>query len=105
VLWGAGSKGVAFLTTLDIRHEIEYAVDINPHKHGTFMAGTGQQIVAPEFLKGYRPDIVIVMNPIYCNEIQRELDRMGIGVEVRPVSERKEVSETKESRRGRSVLV
>src|SRR5690606_17522976 len=30
VLWGGGSKGVAFLTTLDVREGIEYAVDVNP---------------------------------------------------------------------------
>jgi hypothetical protein len=104
VLWGAGSKGVAFLTTLDIRDEIEYAVDINPHKHGTYMAGTGQQIVAPEFLQEYRPDVVIVMNPIYCNEIQRTLNQMGIRVELRPISERKEVSEIESRRKDRTII-
>jgi SAM-dependent methyltransferase len=85
VIWGAGSKGVAFLTTLDIRDEIEYAVDLNPHKHGTYMAGTGQEIVAPEFLEEYRPDVVIVMNPIYCDEIQQYLDRMGVIAELVPI--------------------
>jgi hypothetical protein len=49
VLWGGGSKGVAFLTTLgQSLDDIAYAVDINPIKHGTFMAGTGQEIIAPE---------------------------------------------------------
>lgn len=104
VLWGAGSKGVAFLTTLDIRNEIEYAVDINPHKHGTYMAGTGQRIVAPEFLQEYRPDVVIVMNPIYCDEIRRTLNHMGIRVELRPISERKEVSEIENRRKGRTII-
>ncbi|MGA9117423.1 MAG: class I SAM-dependent methyltransferase [Bacteroidota bacterium] len=85
VLWGGGSKGVAFLTTLGIREEIEYAVDINPYKDGTFMAGTGQQIVRPEFLKSYRPDAVIVMNPIYCEEIRKDLDRLGVTAELLPV--------------------
>lgn len=85
VIWGAGSKGVSFLTTLKIGGEIEYAVDINPHKHGTFMAGTGQEIVAPEFLQDYQPDVVIVMNPIYCEEIQRDLDRLGVKAELMPV--------------------
>jgi len=85
VIWGAGSKGVAFLTTLNVRDEIAYAVDINPHKHGTYMAGTGQEIVGPEFLREYRPDVVIVMNPIYCNEIQRDLARMGVTAELIPV--------------------
>jgi hypothetical protein len=85
VLWGGGSKGVAFLTTLEIQDEIEYVVDINPHKRGTYMAGAGQQIVAPEFLKAYEPHVVIVMNPIYCDEIQRDLNRMGVTAELIPV--------------------
>lgn len=78
VIWGSGSKAVAFLTTLDIHEQIQYCVDINPRKHGKFMAGTGQEIVAPEFLKSYQPDVVIVMNPVYCNEIRGDLERMGI---------------------------
>jgi hypothetical protein len=85
VLWGGGSKAVAFLTTLGIQNEVEYAVDINPHKHGTYLAGTGQKIVAPHFLKDYRPDTVIVMNPIYHDEIQRELAGMGLSPEIKTV--------------------
>ena len=34
VLWGGGSKAVAFLTTLGIGDEIAYAVDINPQALG-----------------------------------------------------------------------
>ena len=45
VIWGAGSKGVSFLTTLGVEREIEFAVDINPHKHDKFMAATGQRVV------------------------------------------------------------
>lgn len=78
-------KRVSFLTTLKIGDKIEYAVDINPHKHGTFMAGTGQEIVAPEFLQDYQPDAVIVMNSIYCGEIQRDLDRLGVNAKLIPV--------------------
>ena len=78
VIWGSGSKGVAFLTTLQIKDDISYAVDINPRKRGTFMAGTGHEIVAPDFLRELRPDLVIVMNPVYRQEIQRDLSRMGL---------------------------
>jgi hypothetical protein len=78
VLWGGGSKAVSFLTTLDVRDGIDYAVDINPRRHGTFIAGTGQQIVAPEFLVQYPPDVVIVMSPIYLPEIKAELERLGV---------------------------
>jgi hypothetical protein len=78
VLWGGGSKAVAFLTTLGVTDELAYAVDVNPRRSGTYIAGTGQQIVAPEFLKDYRPDLVIVMSPIYIPEIKAALDRMGV---------------------------
>jgi hypothetical protein len=85
VIWGGGSKGVSFLTTLNIREEIEYVVDVNPNKHGTFMAGTGQAVVAPAFFAQYQPDVVIVMNPIYCREIQNDLDRLGVAARLWPV--------------------
>jgi SAM-dependent methyltransferase len=82
VLWGSGSKGVSFLTTLGVGESIDYAVDINPHRQGYYMPTTGQQIVAPAFLKDYRPDLVIIMNAIYRDEIAAELDRMALRPEI-----------------------
>ncbi len=70
-------------------HAIEFAVDINPHKHGMFMAGTGQEIVAPEFLTTYRPELVVVMNPIYVDEIRAHLDRLGLTPRLVAVSARR----------------
>jgi hypothetical protein len=71
VLWGAGSKGVTFLNAFKHCGQIEFAVDINPRKQGLYVPGTGQKIVAPEFLKDYQPDVVLVMNPLYMAEIQK----------------------------------
>jgi len=85
VLWGGGSKGVAYLTTLGISDEVEYVVDVNPYKQNMFMAGTGQKVVAPEFLREYRPDVVVAMNGIYRDEIQADLDALGIEAELRTV--------------------
>jgi len=82
VLWGSGSKAVGFLTTIGLSNQIEYVVDINPHKHGKFLPGCGRQIVSPEFLTDYMPDYVIAMNPIYCAEIQNDLDRLGVKAEL-----------------------
>ena len=82
VIWGAGSKGVSYLTTLGLQDEIGYAVDINPYKHGMFMAGTGQEVVGPEFLREYGPDLVVAMNPIYLAEIRAELDRVGVDADL-----------------------
>jgi SAM-dependent methyltransferase len=87
VIWGAGSKGVGFLTSLNVTEEIPYAVDVNPHKYGTFLAGTGQHIVAPEFLTTYKPDIVFIMNPIYRAEIAATLTSLGVVAELIPLGE------------------
>lgn len=82
VVWGSGSKCVAFLTTLNTIDKIDYAVDINPHRHGKFIPGVGKEIMPPEFLKTYQPDKVIVMNAIYCDEINQMLQDMGVVTEV-----------------------
>jgi SAM-dependent methyltransferase len=78
VVWGAGSKGVTFLNMLHIRDQIEYVVDINRRKQGMYVAGSGQGIVAPEFLQACHPDVVLVMNSIYRQEVQQRLDSMGV---------------------------
>jgi SAM-dependent methyltransferase len=77
VLWGSGSKAVAFLSCVGVDQEIEYLVDINPYRQGKFVPGTGKQIVGPEFLGEYQPDLVLAMNPIYRAEIALDLERVG----------------------------
>jgi SAM-dependent methyltransferase len=78
VLWGAGSKGVSFLNTVGAGAEIACLVDLNPHKHGRFVPGTGHEVCPPESLRMQRPDAVIVMNPLYAEEIIASLRAMGI---------------------------
>lgn len=78
VVWGSGSKCVAFLTTLDTIDKIQYVVDINPHRHGKFIPGVGKEIMPPAFLKEYQPDEIIIMNSIYRNEIQKMLNEMDL---------------------------
>lgn len=82
VVWGAGSKGVTFLSTLDVPGAVEYVVDINPHMSAHYMARTGLEIVQPFVLRDYRPDVVVVMNPVYRQEIIAELATLGLKPEV-----------------------
>ena len=82
VLWGGGSKAVAFLTALGVRDEIACVVDLNPFKQGTYLPGTGHRIVSPESLRACQPDLVIVMNPIYRQEIAAEVRRLGLTPEL-----------------------
>ena len=83
-IWGSGSKCVGFLSVLGAptTDEIGCVVDINPHRHGVYMPGLHQQIVAPSELKNYKPDLVIIMNPIYIDEITSDLNAMGLHPEV-----------------------
>jgi SAM-dependent methyltransferase len=82
VIWGAGSKCVALLTTAGIGSEVEYLVDINPFKAGKFLPGTGHPVVAPEYLRRYRPGVVIAMNPVYVAEIRARLNALGVDADV-----------------------
>ncbi len=80
VIWGASSKGVSFLAGAG--EHVEAAVDINPHKHGTFMAGTGHPVIAPAELVDISPELVVVMNPVYLSEIGHDLDQLGLDSQV-----------------------
>ncbi len=85
VLWGAGSKCVAFVTTLGLGAEIPCVVDINPFKHGKHLPGSGHRTVAPEELRTIQPEVVVAMNPAYRAEISRLLDELGVSAELESV--------------------
>jgi SAM-dependent methyltransferase len=82
IVWGAGSKAVSFLSTLKITDEIYCGVDINPFKHETYLAGTGHKIVGPGYLSRLKPDVVIVMNPVYIDEIRNDLSKLNLHPEL-----------------------
>jgi cyclopropane fatty-acyl-phospholipid synthase-like methyltransferase len=83
VTWGGGSKGVTFLNVLgESASKIEYIVDLNPHKQGKFVPGTGQKVVLPEELIDYSPNQVIVMNELYRDEIASLLKKMHIDAKI-----------------------
>lgn len=85
-LWGSGSKGVAFLTTLGLGGEVAYVVDINPFRQGKFMPGSGHRIVGPQDLPGSPPDVVVLMNPIYEQEVGQSLAALGLSPLLLPVT-------------------
>ncbi len=87
VLWGSGSKAVAFLSTVGKigTAAVQYVVDINPFRQNCFMPGTGQQIVGPQFLAEYKPEFVIAMNSIYTQEIESDLRKLALQSTVMPI--------------------
>ena len=78
ILWGGGSKALAFLTALNVNGEIQHVIDINPHRQNTYMPKIGQRILSPEVLEAYNPDAVIIMNDIYIDEIRKKLETMNL---------------------------
>ncbi len=77
-VWGTGSKGATFLNVVPSGARIDSVIDVNPRKWGLYLPGTGQQILEPAAaVRDLPPDVVIVMNPLYEQEIRRELRRLG----------------------------
>ena len=79
VVWGAGSKGTTFVNLFRDADALSCVVDVNPHKEGMYISGTGHRIVHPERLGDAGiPDFVIVMNPIYLQEVREMLGQLRI---------------------------
>lgn len=81
-IWGSGSKCVSFLSTVGISEQIDAVIDINPFRHGKFLAGSGKMVSSPESLLRQPVDAILVMNPIYCGEIGAQLTEMGVSAEL-----------------------
>ncbi|MDH3499488.1 MAG: class I SAM-dependent methyltransferase [Acidimicrobiia bacterium] len=79
VVWGASSKAVGFMAAVE---GVTHAVDINPHKQGSFLAGSAVPVVGPDDLLAIAPDLVVVMNPIYAVEISERLAGRSLSPEV-----------------------
>ncbi len=82
VVWGGGSKSVGFLTQFADLGAIAHVCDINPHMQGNYIPGIGMQYVGPAFLEEFKPDVVIVMNSVYMEEIRKDLAGRGLHPEM-----------------------
>ena len=86
LLWGAGTKGIAFLNLIgDASRSIVAVVDANPAKHGSFLPGTGHEITAPEAAGHFRPDLIVLANEVYRDEVASALALAGIGAPLEPL--------------------
>ncbi len=77
VAWGAGSKGVMFCNLVG-DGRIARIVDASPRKHGMFLPGSAQEVIPPQALVELRPRHVVVMNPLYVDEIRATLTGLGL---------------------------
>lgn len=82
VLWGAGSRGVQFLTLADRERALAAVVDLNPRKWGRYLPVTAHRVDAPDLLSSLKPRVVIITNPAYRQEIAADLLRLGVDADI-----------------------
>lgn len=83
-IWGGASKAVAFISSIGITDVT--VVDINPYRQEKWLPGIAVEVESPEVLRERNPSLVIPMNPIYLDEIGRDLKAMGLEPELEAVT-------------------
>lgn len=77
VIWGAGLKGNAFLSSVDANAEyIEAVIDMNKTLQGTTLV-TGHKIVDREYVIRNQIDVVFIMNELFYVDNYFMLEKMG----------------------------
>jgi len=75
VCYGAAAKGNTVLNYCKIsKNDINYVVDISPHKQGKFMPGTHIPIFAPEKIKETKPDYIVILAWNLKDEIIQQIN-------------------------------
>lgn len=82
VLWGSGGKGINFLNTVPGAERIRRVVDVNPARQGRHLPRAGQQVIAPDALIESRPDVVLVSNRHWHDEIAGTITGLGLDCEL-----------------------
>lgn len=81
-VWGAGARGVAFASLLDTAGVVPYLVDVNPKRQGLYLPRSAHRVEAPERLLADPPDLVVVSNPTYAEEIRAQARELGVRAEL-----------------------
>ncbi|MDW3651854.1 MAG: class I SAM-dependent methyltransferase [Bacteroidia bacterium] len=81
VAWGAGARAVSFFNLFEVNDLIKVIVDINEKRQGKYLPGSGQLVVAPEHIVAENPDLVLITNPTYAEEIKSQARELGLDPE------------------------
>lgn len=76
-LWGAGMRGINFLSAFPDHQLISQVIDINPNRKNKYLPRSGFKVEAPEALKTQRIDMIIISNSIYAQEIMEQAKDLG----------------------------
>jgi hypothetical protein len=72
VIWGVSGRAISFLSHMNWGVEkVKFGVDIDQSKQGKFIPITGQVIISPTEAINFKPELVIISNSNYLNEIKK----------------------------------
>ena len=82
--YGAAAKGNTLLNFVGLNStDIEYVVDMNPHKQGKFLPGSRIPIVSLEHFRSNPPDVVLILPWNLASEIRKVINaKLGAGVKL-----------------------
>ena len=74
VFWGAGGRTISALTQRGWTDgQVAAVVDVDAAKQGKFIPVTGQVIVSPQQARTLNPDLVVISNAQYLDEVRAQL--------------------------------
>jgi len=77
-IWGAGARALLFLHQIENRDRIGRVVEINPVRQGKYLAGVGVRIDPPESLRTFDPDLILISNSAFAEEIRQQAAGLGL---------------------------
>lgn len=78
VLWQGAAKTVGVLAASEATDAITCAVDLSPGRRNKFLPGSGLAVYAPEVLSTIQPRHIVLMNPVYYDEVHRQLQALEV---------------------------
>ena len=78
VLWQGAAKTVGLLAAAGSIGHVDCAVDLAPERQGRFLPGSALAVRAPNTLQSLQPSHIVLMNPVYFNEVRAQLDQMNV---------------------------
>lgn len=72
-VWRAGHFAFTVLSVAKLGNDIEYIIDNAEFKKGCYAPGSKVPIVGPEFYVNNPVDVIMILGPIYGDEIVEEI--------------------------------
>ena len=73
VIWGISGRAISLLTHSSWdKEQVQFGIDIDKDKQGKYIPVTGQLIISPEQAVSFKPDLIIIANANYLEEIRSD---------------------------------